>query len=38
MNVKDKRPWLLFCLQNVGLLAGWAILLLLSLFEDNFNI
>nr|XP_020670561.1 zinc transporter ZIP4 [Pogona vitticeps]XP_020670562.1 zinc transporter ZIP4 [Pogona vitticeps] len=38
MNVKDKRPWLLFCLQNIGLLAGWAILLLLSLFEDNFTI
>lgn len=36
MNVKDKRPWLLFGLQNVGLLAGWAILLLLSLFEENF--
>ncbi|XP_061463115.1 zinc transporter ZIP4 [Rhineura floridana] len=38
MNVKDKRPWLLFGLQNVGLLAGWAILLLLSLFEDNITL
>ncbi|XP_032079387.1 zinc transporter ZIP4 [Thamnophis elegans] len=38
MNVKDKRPWLLFALQNLGLLAGWAILLLLSLFEDNITI
>ncbi|KAH0617348.1 hypothetical protein JD844_015406 [Phrynosoma platyrhinos] len=35
MNAKDKRPWLLFALQNIGLLAGWAILLLLSLFEEN---
>ncbi|XP_007442410.2 zinc transporter ZIP4 isoform X1 [Python bivittatus] len=38
MNVKDKRPWLLFGLQNFGLLAGWAILLLLSLFEHNITI
>ncbi|XP_058034164.1 zinc transporter ZIP4 [Ahaetulla prasina] len=38
MNAKDKRPWLLFALQNLGLLAGWAILLLLSLFEDNIAI
>uniref|UniRef100_A0A8D2LT58 Solute carrier family 39 member 4 n=1 Tax=Varanus komodoensis TaxID=61221 RepID=A0A8D2LT58_VARKO len=35
MNVEDTRPWLLFGLQNLGLLAGWAILLLLSLFEEN---
>ncbi|XP_066480458.1 zinc transporter ZIP4 [Tiliqua scincoides] len=38
MNVKDKRPWLLFGLQNLGLLAGWAILLLLSLFEENITL
>ncbi|KAK9402840.1 zinc transporter ZIP4 [Crotalus adamanteus] len=38
MNVKDKRPWLLFGLQNLGLLAGWAILLLLSIFEDHITI
>ncbi|XP_034275853.1 zinc transporter ZIP4 isoform X2 [Pantherophis guttatus] len=38
MNAKDKRPWLLFALQNLGLLAGWAILLVLSLFEDNITI
>ncbi|XP_075067585.1 zinc transporter ZIP4 [Mixophyes fleayi] len=35
MNVKDSRPWLLFFLHNLGLLIGWAILLLLSLFEEN---
>ncbi|EMP27196.1 Zinc transporter ZIP4 [Chelonia mydas] len=35
MNVKDKRPWLLFALHNLGLLGGWAILLLLSLYEEN---
>ncbi|KAM8967819.1 zinc transporter ZIP4 [Pelodytes ibericus] len=35
MNVKDRRPWLLFFLHNLGLLIGWAILLLLSVFEDN---
>ncbi|XP_054840702.1 zinc transporter ZIP4 [Eublepharis macularius] len=38
MNVKDKRPWLLFALQNLGLLAGWGILLLLSLFEENITL
>ncbi|XP_044514268.1 zinc transporter ZIP4 [Gracilinanus agilis] len=35
MNVRDKRPWLLFFLHNLGLLGGWAILLVLSLYEDN---
>ncbi|XP_067416239.1 zinc transporter ZIP4 [Emydura macquarii macquarii] len=35
MNVKDARPWLLFVLHNLGLLGGWAILLLLSLYEDD---
>ncbi|KAL1767275.1 zinc transporter ZIP4 [Sigmodon hispidus] len=35
MNVRDKRPWLLFLLHNAGLLGGWAFLLLLSLYEDN---
>ncbi|KAJ6661464.1 hypothetical protein lerEdw1_014373 [Lerista edwardsae] len=38
MNAKDRRPWLLFGLQNLGLLAGWAILLLLSLFEENITL
>ncbi|XP_069478055.1 zinc transporter ZIP4 [Ambystoma mexicanum] len=35
MNVRDKRPWLLFFLHNLGILLGWTILLLLSLFEEN---
>uniref|UniRef100_A0A4X2MEE7 Zinc transporter ZIP4 n=1 Tax=Vombatus ursinus TaxID=29139 RepID=A0A4X2MEE7_VOMUR len=35
MNEKDKRPWLLFFLHNLGLLSGWAILLVLSLYEEN---
>lgn len=38
MNVKDKRPWLLFALHNLGLLGGWAILLLLSLYEENLTV
>ncbi|EGV92701.1 Zinc transporter ZIP4 [Cricetulus griseus] len=38
MNVRDKRPWLLFLLHNVGLLGGWTVLLLLSLYEDNITI
>ncbi|XP_069077249.1 zinc transporter ZIP4 [Pleurodeles waltl] len=35
MNVRDKRPWLLFFLHNLGLLLGWAILLLLSIYEED---
>nr|XP_020850823.1 zinc transporter ZIP4 [Phascolarctos cinereus] len=35
MSVRDKRPWLLFFLHNLGLLSGWAILLVLSLYEEN---
>ncbi|KAM6171834.1 zinc transporter ZIP4 [Erethizon dorsatum] len=35
LNVRDRRPWLLFLLHNVGLLGGWTVLLLLSLYEDD---
>ncbi|XP_048380371.2 zinc transporter ZIP4 isoform X1 [Stegostoma tigrinum] len=35
MRAKSKNPWILFLLQNIGLLVGWAILLLLSLYEDQ---
>ncbi|XP_068953099.1 zinc transporter ZIP4 isoform X2 [Petaurus breviceps papuanus] len=35
MNVRDKKPWLLFFLHNLGLLSGWVILLVLSLYEEN---
>lgn len=37
IHIKSKRPWLIFALQNVGLLCGWTVLLLLSLYEENIS-
>lgn len=38
LKVRDRRPWLLFLVHNVGLLGGWAVLLLLSLYEDSITL
>lgn len=37
VHIDHKRPWMMFLLQNVGLLMGWAILLLLSLYEEKIS-
>ncbi|XP_051991802.1 zinc transporter ZIP4-like [Xyrauchen texanus] len=38
VHVDSKRPWMMFLLQNLGLLCGWGILLLLSFYEDQIGV
>ncbi|XP_027890969.1 zinc transporter ZIP4 [Xiphophorus couchianus] len=37
VHVSSKRPWQTFLLQNTGILTGWIMLLLLSLYEDKIS-
>ncbi|XP_032437766.1 zinc transporter ZIP4 [Xiphophorus hellerii] len=37
VHVSSKRPWQTFLLQNAGILTGWIMLLLLSLYEDKIS-
>uniref|UniRef100_A0AAY5KIG1 Zinc transporter ZIP4 n=1 Tax=Esox lucius TaxID=8010 RepID=A0AAY5KIG1_ESOLU len=35
VHADSRQPWLTFLIQNIGLLSGWGILLVLSLYEDK---
>ncbi|XP_037331030.2 zinc transporter ZIP4 [Pungitius pungitius] len=37
VHICNKKPWLMFLLQNLGLLTGWGVLLLLSLYEERIS-
>ncbi|XP_034017386.1 zinc transporter ZIP4 [Thalassophryne amazonica] len=37
VHISHRKPWLMFALQNVGLLTGWVILLILSLYEEQIS-
>lgn len=37
VHISNKKPWVVFVLQNIGLFTGWGILLVLSLYEERIS-
>ena len=35
LSAQSKHPWIMFVVQNIGLMIGFAILLVIALYEED---